>query len=124
MSTNPSTLATMVTASRSGVAKEGYAQIPGDKSAALIFELSVEIGHRAALLEASRVNLAQSQDDLDALAWIQRSLEDVEATIIGLSEANGRSSVSIQGPAHFLLGTWSPSSVGPTGRRVASSSCG
>lgn len=103
MPTKPSTLPPTVTPSRSGVAKEGDVQIPGDKSAAMIFELSVKIGHRAALLEASSISLAQSQDDLDALAWIQRSMEDVEATIIGLSEANGRRSV-FQGPGPFSVG--------------------
>lgn len=105
MPTNPSALPPMVTASRSGVAKEGYAQIPGNKPAAMIFELSVKIGHRAALLEASPVSLAQSQDDLDALAWIQRALEDVEATMIGLSEAIGRRSVALQGPGPFSAGS-------------------
>lgn len=46
-----------------------------------ILELSVTISRRAALLEGSSDDPAHSSDDLAALAWIQRSLEDVEATI-------------------------------------------
>jgi hypothetical protein len=68
----------------------------------LILELSGRVSRRAALLEASSIDPAQGSEDLVALAWIQRSLEDVEATIIGLSEANRRHSGAFHGPAPFF----------------------
>jgi hypothetical protein len=64
----------------------------------LILELSVRISRGAALLEASSNGPAPCSEDLAALAWIQQSLEDVEATIIGLSEAKRRRSAAFQGP--------------------------
>jgi hypothetical protein len=81
-----------------------------------MLQLSVKISRRAALLEASSEDPAQSSDDLAALAWIQQSLEDVEATITGLSEADRRRSAAFQNPALLLPETWSPSSAGPAGR--------
>ena len=60
----------------------------------LILELSVNLSYLAAILKASPTDPAQSSDDLAALAWIQRTLEDVEATIIGLSEVKRRHSAT------------------------------
>lgn len=56
------------------------------------------ISRQVALLEASSIDLAQSSDDLAALAWIRQSLDDIEATIIGLSEASGGNSAAIKSP--------------------------
>lgn len=91
MTTSSSNLALTVPATHRGAGKEAFAHISRDGSQAiiikpLILDLSVKISRRVALLEASSDDPAQSSDDLAALAWIQRSLEDVEATIIGLSE--------------------------------------
>jgi hypothetical protein len=81
-----------LSATPSGAEEEGSAHLARDESLAiispLILQLSVRISRRAALLEASSSGPAQSSDDLVALAWIQQSLGDVEATIIGLSEVN------------------------------------
>ncbi|MGO4470737.1 hypothetical protein AB4Y95_02220 [Arthrobacter sp. M-10] len=60
----------------------------------LILELSVNLSYLAAILKASPTDPAQSSDDLAALAWIQRTLEDVKATIIGLSEVKRRHSAT------------------------------
>ena len=47
-----------------------------------------------------------------ALAWILRSLEGVEATIIGWSEVNRRRSAAFQGPRPLLLPeAWFPGSL-------------
>lgn len=112
MTTNSSDLALTVTAPRRGAGKEAFAHLSRDESQAmiqpLIFELSVKISRRAALLEASSSDPAQISDDLAALAWIQRSLEDIEATIVGLSEANRLRSAASQGPAPSSAETWSP----------------
>ena len=76
-----------------------------------MLQLAVRISRRVALLEASSGDPAQSSEDLAALAWIQQSLEDVEATIIGLSEANRRRSAAFGGP---FVGP-KPSSLGAAG---------
>lgn len=68
-------------------------------SQALILALSVKISRRVALLKSSSIDPAHNSDDVAALAWIQRSLEDVEATIVGLSEVNRRHSAALEGPA-------------------------
>jgi hypothetical protein len=60
----------------------------------LILELSVNLSYLVAILKASPTDPAQSSDDLAALAWIQQTLEDVEATIIGLSEVKRRHSAT------------------------------
>lgn len=79
-----------------GAGQEASAHLSRDESQAmflpLILELSGRISRRAALLEASSIDPAQSSEDLAALAWILASLEDVEATIIGLAEASRRRS--------------------------------
>lgn len=69
-----------------------------------MLQLPVRISRRTALLEASSGDPAQSCNDLAALARIQQSLEDVEATIIGLSEANRCRSAVSGGPALPLPG--------------------
>lgn len=106
MTTTSSDLALTVTAAHGGAGKEGAAHLTRGESLAiippLILELSGRISRRVALLEASLIDPAQSSDDLAALAWIQRSLEDVEATIIGLSEADRRRSAAFQNPALLL----------------------
>jgi hypothetical protein len=40
------------------------------------------------LLDGCVVERAETADDLGAVAWIWQSLEDIEATIIGLVQAN------------------------------------
>lgn len=81
---NSSRLPLTLTTTHSGAGKEALARLSRDKSQAMIqpviLELSVKISRQVALLEASSNDPAQSPDDLVALAWIQRSLEDVEAT--------------------------------------------
>ena len=54
-----------------------------------ISEISVRISHLIAILDECLIGPAESYDDLSALAWIVQSLEDIEATIIGLAR-NGR----------------------------------
>lgn len=78
------------------------------KRRSLIRDLSVKISRRAPLLGASLSGPAPGSEDLAALAWIQRSLEDVEATIIGLSEVNRRRSAAFQNPAPFSAGNLVP----------------
>ncbi|MDF2052131.1 hypothetical protein [Arthrobacter sp. Cr_A7] len=101
MITTSSGLAPAVTAAHRDAAKEVFAHLSRGESLAmipsLILELSGRICRRAALLEAPSIDPVQSSEDLAALAWIQRALEDVEATIIGLSEANGRRSARSTG---------------------------
>lgn len=82
---------------------ESLAMIPS-----LILQLSVKISRRVALLEASSRDPAQSSDDLAALAWIRQSLEDIEATIIGLSEVNRRLSAAFHGPVPSSAGCLIP----------------
>jgi hypothetical protein len=89
--------------------KEAFAHLTRDESQvvihALILELSVRISRRwVALVEASSMDSAKDSDDIAALAWIQRSLEDVEATIIGLSKADPRHSAAFEGPASSSAG--------------------
>lgn len=50
-----------------------------------IREISARIRHLIATLDECRVRPAESPDDLSAVAWIVQSLEDIEATIIGLA---------------------------------------
>jgi hypothetical protein len=42
----------------------------------------------AGLLDRCPTELAHSPEDLNALAWMWQSLEDLEATIIGLAQSN------------------------------------
>ena len=109
MTTTSSDLAPTVTAAHRGAGKEAFAHLSRGESLAmipsLILELSGRISRRAALLEAPSIDPVQSSEDLAALAWIQRSLEDVEAAIIGLSEANRRRSAAFHGPAPSSAGS-------------------
>jgi hypothetical protein len=121
MTTNSSDLPLTVTATHRGARKEAFTHISRDESQALIqaemLDLSLRISRRVALLRALSLGPAQGPDDLAALAWIQRTLEDVEATIIGLSEANHRRCAACDGPVPSSC--WKPgslSSAGPTGR--------
>ena len=50
-----------------------------------IGEISVRIRHLIGILDECSVGPAESSDDLNALAWIMQSLEDIEATITGLA---------------------------------------
>ncbi|TAP39565.1 hypothetical protein [Arthrobacter sp. S39] len=99
---NPPTGRAQTTATRRGAGKDAFAHLSRDESLAmippLILELSGRISRRAALLEASWIDPTQGSNDLAALAWILQSLEDVEATVIGLSEANRRRSAAIKSP--------------------------
>lgn len=92
--------------------REALAYISQDESQAmiqpLILEVSVKISCRIALLEAPSVDPAQGSDDIAALAWIQRCLEDVEATLIGLSEVNRRRSAAFQSAAPSSAGNLVP----------------
>jgi hypothetical protein len=112
MTTRSSGLALRVPATRRGAGKEASVHIPQDDSQAVIqplfLDLSGKISRLAALLAASSPDAAQGSEDMAALAWIERSLEDVEATIIGLSEANRRRSAAFQGPAPFSAGSLVP----------------
>jgi hypothetical protein len=109
--TTTSGLARTVSATRRGGGMEASVHLSPDESQAmippLILELFGRISRRAALLEGAFVGPAHSSDDLAALAWIQQSLEDVEATIIGLLEANRRSA-AIHGPAPSFAGCLVP----------------
>ncbi|VII98718.1 hypothetical protein [Arthrobacter sp. DR-2P] len=42
----------------------------------------------AGLLDGCPLELAQRPEDLNAIAWMWQSMEDLEATIIGLSQSN------------------------------------
>lgn len=110
MTTSCSDLALTVPATHRG--KVAFAHITRDESQAmiqpLILELSVKISRRAALLEASSNDPAQCSEDIVALAWIQRSLEDIEATIIGLSAVNRRRGAAFRGPDPSSAGTRFP----------------
>lgn len=50
-----------------------------------IREISVRIRHLMALLDECLIGPAETPDDLSALAWVVQSLEDIEATITGLT---------------------------------------
>lgn len=63
----------------------------------IILDLSLMINHQAALLAASSNDPLQGSDDLAALAWIQRSLEDIEATIFSLSATKRPHSAAFEG---------------------------
>lgn len=113
MTTSSSDLAFAVTDTRGGAEKDALAHLSRGESLPMIPLLIVELSGRisrvrATLLEISSVDLAQDSDDLAALAWIQQSLEDVEATITGLSEAYGHRSAAFQGPAPFSVGSLVP----------------
>ena len=108
MTISSSDLAPTLNANRRGAGKEAFAHISRESQARippLILELSLEISRWRALLEASSSDPAQSSYDLAALAWIRQSLEDIEATIIGLSEANRRRSAAINSPAPSSAGS-------------------
>ena len=111
MTTNSSGLLPL-TVTHGGAGKEAFAHLSRNDSQAMIqaemLQLSVKISRRAALLEASSEDPAQSSDDLAALAWIQQSLEDVEATITGLSEADRRRSAAFQNPPLSSAGNLVP----------------
>ncbi|MDI3243194.1 hypothetical protein QK292_16705 [Arthrobacter sp. AL08] len=85
-----------------GSGKGAFAHLLRNESQAiiqpLILDVSVKFNRLAALLEASSNDPAQSSEDLAALTWIQRSLEDIEATITGLSEAGRCRSAVFQNP--------------------------
>jgi hypothetical protein len=121
MTTTSSDLALTVSATHGGAGKEGAAHLARGEPLAmitpLILDLSVNISRRVALLEASLIDPAHSSDDLAAFAWIRQSLEDVEATIIGLSDADRRRSAAFQNPAPSSAGSLVPYvPPGPTGR--------
>jgi hypothetical protein len=42
----------------------------------------------ARLLDGCPIELAQSPDDASAIAWMWQAVEDLEATILGLSQSN------------------------------------
>jgi hypothetical protein len=71
---------------------------------AVILELSVKISRRVVLLEGSSNDPARCSEDMAAFAWIQRTLEDVEATLIGLSAVKRRRSAAFQGPGLLSAG--------------------
>ncbi len=103
MTTKSSRLPLTLAATHSGAGKERFAHIWPDEFQArippLILDLSVNISRLVSLLEGSSSDLAQNSEDLAALAWIHRSLEDVEATIIGLSEIQRRRAAAFRNPA-------------------------
>jgi len=75
---------------------------------AVILELSVKSSRRVVLLEASSNYPTRCSEDMAPFAWIQRTLEDVEATLIGLSAGKRRRSAAFQGPDFLLLETRFP----------------
>lgn len=102
MITSPSDLAPTVPVSSRGAGEEAFAHMSRDGSQAMvqavILELSVKISRRVVLLEASSNYPTRCSEDMAAFAWIQRTLEDVEATLIGLSAVRRRRSAAFQGP--------------------------
>lgn len=59
------------------------------EGAAEIFQISLKLTRLAAHIDGYPTGLAAlSDEDINALTWIQQSLEDVEATMIGLAESN------------------------------------
>lgn len=108
MISSPSDLAPTVPVSSRGAGEEAFAHMSRDGSQAMvqavILELSVKISRRVVLLEACSNYPTRCSEDMAAFAWIQRTLEDVEATLIGLSAVKRRLSAAFQGPP--------PSSVG------------
>lgn len=59
-------------------------------------EMSVKLKRLAAILEDRRVEPAQNFDDHSALAWISQSLEDIEATVIGLAQSSSPQSSDVR----------------------------
>ncbi|QCP00102.1 hypothetical protein FCN77_23315 [Arthrobacter sp. 24S4-2] len=108
MITSPSDLAPTVPVTSRGAGEEAFAHMSRDGSQAMaqavILELSVRISRRVVLLEASSNDPARCFEDMAALAWIQRTLEDVEATLIGLSAVHRRRSAAFQGPGPSSAG--------------------
>jgi len=102
MITSPSDLAPTVPVSSRDAGEEAFAHMSRDGSQAMvqavILELSVRISRRLVLLEASSNYPTLCSEDMAAFAWIQRTLEDVEATLIGLSAVKRRRSAAFQGP--------------------------
>lgn len=94
MTTNSSDLLLAVTTAEKGVGKASAAHTFRNESTTkvqqFILDLSSNISGRATLLEASSIHLSQDSEDLVALAWIRRTLEDVEATLIGLLQTKRR----------------------------------
>ncbi|MET4095799.1 hypothetical protein [Arthrobacter sp. UYCu712] len=112
----------MIANSCGGIGKGAFAHLPRNESQAiiqpLILEVSVKISRLTALLGASSNHPAQSFEDLAALAWIRQSLEDIEATITGLSEADRCRSAAFQNPVPSSPGTGFPNfrrATGPNG---------
>jgi hypothetical protein len=118
-----SDLASTVPVTSRGAGEEVSVHISRDEAQAmiepLILELSVKISRLVDLLKATSNDPAQNSDDRAAIAWIQRSLEDVEATI---SAVNRRRCAAFQGQNLVLPETRFPSSAGPTSR-IDQSSC-
>lgn len=54
----------------------------------LIRQLSAEIGRQDFLLAAASAGYSRDPTDAEAFTWIHRSLEDIQATIIGLSSVS------------------------------------
>lgn len=60
----------------------------GTESSPADGEMPATLRRLAGLLERCPTALAQSPEDLNAIAWMWQSLEDLEATIIGLAQSS------------------------------------
>lgn len=63
-------------------------EIDLDYNSPLDLEISVRLRRLVALLDEYPIQRAYSSEDFSAIAWIWQSLEDVEATILGLAQSN------------------------------------
>jgi hypothetical protein len=120
MTTNSSRLALRVTATHRGAGKEAFAHMSRDDSHARIKAgcSNFPSGSAAGLPSwgRHRVTRPKAPTTCPALAWIQRSLEGAEATIIGLPEVIAPFR-GIRGSCPFSSRKpGSPRSAGGTGR--------
>ncbi|WP_043807218.1 hypothetical protein [Paenarthrobacter aurescens] len=108
MTTSSSDLALTVPATDRDAEKEAFVHgwLGGVQALVrpLILELSVRISRGAALLEASSNDPAHCSEDVAALAWIQQSLEDIEATLTGLFAIQHGPRAGFQGREPFSAG--------------------
>ncbi|PTT60163.1 hypothetical protein [Arthrobacter sp. HMWF013] len=62
-------------------------------------EISVRIRDLMVLLDECLIGSAQTSEDLSALAWISQSLEDIEATVTGLTHGEYQQLTDDRSPA-------------------------
>lgn len=64
---------------------DGLPAVADGSHSPAVRDISVRIRHLLAVLDECLIGPAESADDQNALAWIVQSLEDIEATITGLT---------------------------------------